>query len=47
MGQAVEVSWEDLKEVVREEQGRSLHPIHDRILSSLTGVCRARTAKTR
>ena len=27
--QVVGVSWEDLKEVVREEQGRCLHQIHD------------------
>ena len=29
MGQAVGVSWEDHKEVVREERERSLHPIHN------------------
>ena len=28
-GQVVGVSWEDLKEVVREEQGRSLLQISD------------------
>ena len=46
VGQAVGVSWEDLKEVVREERGRSLLQTPMCMLASLTGVCRAHTAKT-
>ena len=47
VGQAVGVSWEDHKEVAREERGRSLLQISTWMVPRLTAVCRAHTAKTR
>ena len=43
--QAVEVSWGDHKEVAKEEQGRFILQVSTWIIPSLTGVCRAHTAK--
>ena len=47
VGQAVGVSWGDHKEVAKEERGRSLLQTSMWTFPSLTGVCRAHTAKTR
>ena len=47
VGRAVGVLWGDHKEVAKEERGRSLLQISMWMLPSLTGVCRAHTAKTR